>query len=158
MPIISSVHNLISQRETNASNERIAKETNAFNSAEAQKQRDWETEMSNTAIQRQAADFKAAGLNPYLAVTGGGMTGASTPTGSSAHGVAAEMQAPKVESAMSSVLGIANTAIRVQALKKLGASNVAKDLAKFALSTSLRKKVSAKATASSLGALMKVFM
>lgn len=53
----------------------------AFNSLEAQKNRDYQMELSNSAYQRAVADLQKAGLNPYSAVG----NPASTPTGSYGH-------------------------------------------------------------------------
>lgn len=54
---------------------------NEFNAQEAQKNRDWQREMSDSEIQRRVKDLRSAGLNPILAINQGG---ASTPSGATA--------------------------------------------------------------------------
>lgn len=60
----------------------LLKLENAFNQAEAEKNRQWQERMSNTAFQRAAEDLKKAGFNPALLL---GASGASTPSGATAH-------------------------------------------------------------------------
>lgn len=64
-------------REYNAEQSALAYQRNAL---EAQKNRDFQERMSNTAYQRAVEDMKKAGINPILAFQSGG---ASTPSGSS---------------------------------------------------------------------------
>lgn len=61
--------------------EQLAKQRD-FNALEAQKLRDWQTEMSNSAYSRAIADLKKNGINPYMSISG--MSPASTPTGAAA--------------------------------------------------------------------------
>lgn len=73
-------------REQNSFNSAEAEKARLFNASEAQKQRDYETMMSNTAYQRSVSDMESAGINPIMAASAGG---AGSPAGAVAQGEAA---------------------------------------------------------------------
>ena len=81
---------------------------NSWSAEQAQKQMDFQERMSNTQMQRQVADLKAAGLNPVLAAN----NGASSPSGAMA--TADPSATSAIASIMSKVLDIANDNAKAQ--------------------------------------------
>lgn len=73
-----------------------------FNAREAEKNRQWQEYMSNTAHQREVADLKSAGLNPVLSASGG--NGAAVTSGATASGVTSSGHAAETDTSASSAM------------------------------------------------------
>lgn len=82
----------------------LQQRANEFSASEAQKQRDYEERLSNTAISRAVADMKNAGINPNLAFSNVGS--ASTPTGSFASASSARSSGSNYQNSSQSALRV----------------------------------------------------
>lgn len=92
----------------NAFNLAQVEAVNAYNAAEAQKNRDWQERMSNTAHQREVKDLIAAGLNPILSAGGQGAITGSGAVASGQKAVADNTLGSGIISLMSSMISAAS--------------------------------------------------
>lgn len=108
--------------KNNALSLAINRENNAFNAQQAELQRTWSENMSNTAHQREVQDLQAAGLNPILSAN----AGASTPSGAAATNAAT----PNLDhSIIAALAGLAQTSISANATMSAAATAAAGQVA-----------------------------
>lgn len=119
----ASVYNTDKNVEMNKENNQFNADQAAiqrdFTANEAEKARDFEKMMSDTAVQRKVDDVTAAGFNANSLLSG--ITGASSPMATNAQGFAAQSSSfagAHVKADLSGLSYLANTAAKVNELKR----------------------------------------
>lgn len=107
----------------------MAQLNNAWNAEQVQKQMDYETEMSNTAHQREVTDLLRAGLNPVLSAKLGG---ASTPSVSAASADTGATGTASSSSSTAIQAKVSRENAATQAQAQISAASIAASAQKYA--------------------------
>lgn len=116
------------------------RQAQAFNAAEAAKNRDWQERLSNSAHQREVADLKKAGLNPVLSSN---LAGASTGSGASASSDAANVDTSMPQAIVDMAEAQLNSATQLQTTAMTTQANIAMNALDNATKTSNAKLAAA---------------
>lgn len=139
--------NIFGAKQQNEYNQQMQQQTQAFNASQAQMNRDFQEQMSNTAYQRASADMQKAGLNPAMMFSSG--SAASSPGGA----MAAPVPPAQKTSALSS-LGPAAEKLVSSAISLKTFDKMVEEIAN--LRTTNEKLQAETATERTLPALMKL--
>jgi len=101
--LLGAAGSFLGQNSANNANSALMNQGNAYNAAEADRNRKWQEEQRKTQYQTAVEDLKAAGLNPMLAYSQGG----AKPTSGAQ---ASSVSPPKIENALGNAANSAATA------------------------------------------------
>lgn len=127
--VLGNLFNFGAIREQNKIAKRQFREAMEWQKFQYNDQKAWQTEMANTAHQREVDDLRAAGLNPILSATGGNGANVPAPSVSNAPSSNTQVRAAVLGDILTSAVDVYSRIRSLDNETKLADSQVEKNLA-----------------------------